>query len=521
MKKILLLIFILSSLVNVSQNVNLSNLNTFEGEPYIAINPTNPKNMVVAWMGFVFGNGTGLTIKVKNTFNRGQTWSSAINLPHLSPNFTSADVSMAFDASGKLFLTYIDYRQSPDSGAVYLTKSLNGGVSWSTPTVVITAFADGTKTPLDRPWLVTNSTGTNLFLTTKPAPWKLPPNRPYFISSTNGGTSFNAWRYLDTTNYLVGSSIASPMAAPAIIGNTIIAAYPSYVPSQNILPQFILAKTVNNGGTFSYKTILTQGSLAASNDSAKAVYKLLANPINSNHYVFIFIGSLAGIDLDVLLTETFNGGNSWSAPVRVNDDVINNGKMQDLAWANFDTNGDLVITWRDRRNGTGPGFARASEIYGAFKANGSSTFTPNFKISNTLEAYGNLLFSSGNDMMCVELKNDTLNAVWGTTRDGSLDIWFSRIKASTGGVTSLKLLQSESTIINTFPNPSNDIVTITVNNNQVINLVEMHSVDGKLIYSQNPNNNKTSIDLSHFATGVYQLTVYQNKLKSSKKIIKQ
>ncbi|HAP02215.1 MAG TPA: hypothetical protein DCQ93_09860, partial [Bacteroidetes bacterium] len=46
---------------SVAQDIDISNGNVFDGEPYIAVNPTNTQNMVIAWMGFVFNSGTGLT----------------------------------------------------------------------------------------------------------------------------------------------------------------------------------------------------------------------------------------------------------------------------------------------------------------------------------------------------------------------------------------------------------------------------------------------------------------------------
>lgn len=521
MKKHILLFFWFIGLQLKSQNINLTNTNFFEGEPYIAINPINPKNMVVAWMGFQFGSGTGLTIKVKSTFNSGQTWTVPVTLPHFSPTFKSADPSMAFDASGKLYLSYIDYRQSPDSGGVWCTKSLNGGLTWAAPIKVIDMYADGNKRPLDRPWLVVDNAGNNLYITTKPAPWVLPPNRPYFIASNNGGTTWKPWRYLDTTGFLVGNTIAGPMAAPAITGNTTIAVYISYLPAQNILPQFILAKTTSGGNTFSYKTVTTSTNSLASNDTAKAAYRLLVNPTNVNHYVFVYVLGYTSNDLDILMTESFNGGNTWTSVKRINDDAIANGKMKDLIWADFDTNGDLIITWRDRRNGNGVGFARATEIYGAFRANNSTTFTPNFKISDSLVAHTSTLGQDGNDMMGVVLKNDTLNAVWGTTRDGSLDIWFTRMKASTGALTSVKLLESESFIVNVFPNPSTDVYTISITNKKVIEEITVMDAFGKQIYSQKPNNIETQLDLKAYPAGVYQLKIKQGETISIRKVIKQ
>lgn len=521
MKNIILFILIISKSVSYSQNLNLSNLSTFEGEPYIAINPTNNQNIVVAWMGYVFGSGTALTIKTKKSIDGGQTWSNSVNLPHMSPNYKSADVSLAFDGTGKLFLTYIDYRESPDSGGVYLTKSLNGGSTWSLPVKVIDALTDGTKRPIDRPWLSVSNSGNNVYVTTKPAPWILPPNRPYFSGSSNGGASFNNWRYLDTTNFLAGNVIAAPMAVPAITGNTVIAIYPSYLPSQSVFAKYILAKSTNGGGTFNYSTVFNSNfSTAAANDSAKLSYRLIINPTNSNHYVFVNIGSISGVDYDIYITETLNGGTSWSALTRINDDAINNGKMQDLLWADFDTNGDLAITWRDRRNGSGPGYARASEIYAAFRPSGSSTFNPNFKISNALEAYGNLLSQNGNDVMSMALKNDTLHTVWGSTRDGSLDIWYSRTKASLGGSTGIELLNSESLIINTIPNPTTDNIMVSVNNNTKIDLLEIYSISGKLILSQQINDFEIKLDLKNLAEGIYQLKIQQGNLISYKKIVK-
>jgi len=522
MKKLLLFLLLIQFGFTYSQNLNLTNLTVFEGEPYIAINPTNNQNIVVAWMGYVFGSGTALTIKTKKSVDGGQTWSTAVNLPHMSPNFKSADVSIAFDGNGKLFLTYIDYRESPDSGGVYLTKSLNGGTTWSVPVKIIDALSDGAKRPLDRPWLAVSNSGNNVYVTTKPAPWILPPNRPYFISSSNGGTSFNTWRYLDTTNFLVGNVIAASMAVPAITGNTVIAIYPSYLPSQSVFAKFILAKTANGGGTFNYSTVFNSSfSTTASNDSAKLSYRVIINPTNSNHYVFLTIGSLSGVDYDIYMTETFNGGTSWSALMRINDDALNNGKMQDLVWGDFDSNGDLAITWRDRRNGSGPGYARASEIYGAFRASGSSTFSPNFKISSTLETYGNILAESGNDVMSMALRNDTLHTVWGSTRDGSLDIWYSRTKASTGGTTDIKLLNSESLIIKSFPNPFTDDLIVSVNNNTKIDVIEIYSSTGKLILSQKSDAIEIKLSLKYLADGIYQIKIQQGSLISYKKIIKQ
>ncbi|MBK8367522.1 MAG: T9SS type A sorting domain-containing protein [Bacteroidetes bacterium] len=119
------------------------------------------------------------------------------------------------------------------------------------------------------------------------------------------------------------------------------------------------------------------------------------------------------------------------------------------------------------------------------------------------------------------IKNDTLHTVWGSTRDGSLGIWYSRTKASIGGTTDIKLLNSESLIINTIPNPTTDHIMVSVNNKTKIDLLEIYSVSGKLIHSQKNNDFEIKLDLKHFADGIYQLKIQQGNLVSYKKIIKQ
>lgn len=516
-----LLLFITLSQSLQSQNQNLTNLSVFEGEPYLAINPTNPKNMVVAWMGFVFGNGSGLTIKVKNTFDGGVSWSSSLNLPHIKSTYRSADVNMAFDQTGKLHLNYIDSRQSPDSGGVFYCYSTNGGTSFSAPVKVIDAYADGTKLPLDRPWMAVNASGSRIFITTKPPSFVPAPNRAYLTSSMDGGVTWSNFRYIDTTNYLIGSLITAPMAFPSYAGNSLRIMYPSYVATQNILPAFYLASSTNNGGTFNYTTMLALNTSAAANDSAKSAYQLITNPSNSLNCVAIMNVGIGTNDLDVYIIESTNGGSSWSTPQRINNDAMNNGKMQDLVWGTFDQAGNLAITWRDRRNAPGVGYARASEIYGAYRPAGSSNFQPNFKISDALETYGNVLSQNGNDFMCIALHNDTLHTVWGSTRDGSLDIWYSRLKASNATTGITKLLASESFAIETFPNPVKEQLTVSLTNHFMIKTIQINTLEGKEVFFEKFNSDKASINLKTLPSGVYLLTVKDEQGKLySKKIIR-
>ncbi len=501
-----------------AQNQNLSNGNVFEGEPYVAINPVNSQNIVVAWMGFVFNSGSGLTIKVRSTFNGGLTWSTAVNMPHIVSTYQSADPSMAFDGNGKLFLAYIDHRENPDSGGVYLFKSVDGGLTWSNPVQVIDMYADGSKKPIDRPWLVINNSGDKLYLTTKPPSWVMPPNRPYFSASLDSGQTWQPWRYVDSTGYYVGSLIAAPMAVPACNENKVHVVYPSYVFSQNIYPQFIIATSANSGSTFSYHSVIS-GISTATNDTSKTAYKILEDPSDSNHLVFVYPYVPSG-DIDIMITESFNGGVSWNTPGRVNDDAQGNGKMQDMLWAAFDTDGDLLITWRDRRNAPGSGYSAASEFFAAFRDKDSSQFSPNYAITDSIVAYNSILAQLGNDFMSAALMNDTLSAAWANTRDGSLDIWFVRMLASSGSITGISLIESESPLVSIYPNPSSGIFRIEMYNHSSIDEIRVLNIKNELILFRKVISRECILDLSAQPPGIYFIKIVSAGRTVAQKIVK-
>jgi len=68
---------------------------------------------------------------------------------------------MAFDKNGLLFISYIDYRQAPDSGGIYVARSFDGGLGWDTPSKAFDMYDAGAKKPIDRPWLVVDKSNTS------------------------------------------------------------------------------------------------------------------------------------------------------------------------------------------------------------------------------------------------------------------------------------------------------------------------------------------------------------------------
>jgi len=481
-----------------AQNANISNGSVFDGEPCMAIDPVNPHHVVVAWMGYQ--PGFLLSIKTIVSFNGGRTWSSPVLLPHFSPSFHSADPSLAFDNKGNLYACYIDYQEAPDNGGIYLVKSADGGLTWNFTSKILDAGADGSKKPIDRPWLCINPVNNHLYVTSKPAPWVAPPNRPYFTASSDQGLTWGAWRYIDGPGYLVGGYIKAPMAAPTVSSDGVFhCLYPSWVVSQNILPGFIHAESADDGAGFTYHGALYSNT-GITDTLAKAGGHLAADPVNPHHLAFVFLNSTFG-DLDVFFSESPDGGVSWSSPLRLNSDPRRNGKMQDLVWSSFDATGNFVAAWRDRRNSPGTGYAEASEIWGTMRWKDSTGFSANFRISDTLSAYHDVLSQNGNDFMALEVAGDTVHAAWGDTRNGFLNIWYS-VKnlhdLNTNGIRNIvhELLPA----VEVFPNPGGS--RFRLKGSRVM-AVEVYDLRGNLIMEKNSAGIITEIDLSASPPGVY------------------
>lgn len=517
MKKIVCIILWMSFVYGFSQpaNINISNTTVFGGEPYLAINPVNPNNIIISWIALDLTTGLRATIKTKVSFNGGQTWANSYNHPHMSSTWGSADPSLAFRKNGTVYLSYVDYRQSPDSGGVYITHSNNGGITWSTPTRVWNANTeDPSKLPLDRPWLaVDNSTTTTqgmFYITTKPAPWIPAPNRAYLKTSADSGANWSNYRYIDTTGHLIGNSIQAPMAAVCVAADgALCLAYPSYQLSQSVFPKIYLAKSYNKGGTFQYYDMLVNPATVPAPNNYKLGYNLTANPKNAAQMAACFINYTLG-DPDVYVITTNNGGISWSTPVRVNDDLISNGKAQDLAWITYSSNNKLLVVWRDKRNGSGTGFYQPSDVYCSVSNNNGTSFQSNIRLSNVSAPHDTILTQSGNDFLSCELLNDTVYASWGDVRTGKLNIYFAKTSITTGlGIESKIINHDPLQEVMVYPNPASGELHCFVTDPAVKKMmITLYDAEGKIIFSAEADiiDQKFTTALHSLKNGIYFMT---------------
>lgn len=521
MKNLKLLIFILLIVQNIyGQNTNVSQGNAFDGEPYLAVNPNNTQHIVIGWMGFVPFNQ--IVIKTKVSEDGGDTWSSVEWIPHNQTGFGSADPIIEFDNSGNVYVFYIDFSSAMGQGAVFCRKSTDGGYNWGTEVEVINVSDDGNKAPVDRPWVAIDKTGGtndgNIYVTSMNGSNNFPvapPYHPYFVRSTDGGLTFEPWKYLDGPGWLAGNFIPLPMPAPTVgADGDFHAVYPSFVLTQNPQPQFIMASSSDGGDNFSYQTAIIS-SETVDDTLAKKGYLLRGNPADENHLA-LFYPSVSHGDIDVFMIETFDKGANWNTPIRVNDDPIGNNRMQDLIWADFDNDGDLAVSWRDRRNAGDSTYTTETEIWGAIRDKDSSNFTPNFKISDTLTQHDTILNGSGNDFMCIDFIEDTLHITWGDVRTTRLNIWYQKYSSQGILLSSSNVFEDNWSEISIFPNPADDQITIT--SSALFDEVKITNTSGQIVQDervQSPTNEFNS-QISEWPSGKYFVLLYRKDQVISK-----
>ena len=498
MKKLFisLIALLLTSTFSFGQNTLVSSGQFFEGEPYLAISPQNPQHLVAAWMGFQFNQE--VVIKSAVSEDGGLTWSAPIWQAHQQSGNSSADVSMAYDAQGNLYMAYIDYDNANFSnGAIICRKSTNAGISWGPAVVARDISSCPNKLCIDRPWIAVNPLTGSIVITSMNAKQPLlvqAPFHPYIATSTDQGATFTL-QLLDEAPFLAGSAIPQPMPSSAFANNgDFMAIYPSYEPSQSILPRLVEVSKANGALFYDYAIAFQGLGFGTSNDSIKSGPHLAIDPNNANRASFTFMTEVYG-DPDIAMIEKING--QWSAPMRVNNDAQANGALQDLAWCTYDTDGELGVCWRDRRNGTPNTYSSPTEIACRFRSQGN--WSEEIFIS-PLIAHDSILLQNGNDFLNVQFYQNKLYTIWGDVRSGSLKIYLN-VYDQNDSTNSISIISDERQV---FPNPSSS--QIKVAGTRIGQAFSILDQQGRVVLSGKVSEDAI-IGLENLAKGTYVLKI--------------
>ena len=297
-------------------------------EPSIAVDPTNPNRMAIGWRQFNTINSNFRQAGVAYTSNGGQTWTASV----LQPGQFRSDPVLRSDGDGNFYFASLN-----SVTAIDVFKSTNGGASWGPP---VYAFGgdkewiaiDKTNGPgrgnIYHHWNVQFSTVPNASFTRStnggasfenPTPGPVPPSKWGQLAVGPNGTLYSGGATLDQTAHVFAKSTNAQFAAQT--------------------PTFT-GQVVNLGGTSS------PGAPGINPVGLLGQTSFQAAP-NGNLYMLQSVDPPGPDPLDVMFIRSTDDGNTWSTPIRVNNNPAGEPTFQWFGTMSVAPNGRIDAIWND------------------------------------------------------------------------------------------------------------------------------------------------------------------------------
>jgi hypothetical protein len=131
------------------------------------------------------------------------------------------------------------------------------------------------------------------------------------------------------------------------------------------------------GGSLVYGGTVNPGGLAG---QIFLVVDRSGGPTNNNIYMVASVRPPGGNGTNVMFARSTNGGASFSAPQRINDDPVNPNKWHWLGTLAVAPNGRIDSVWYDTRNAANN---TDSQLFYSYSTDGGVTWSPNVAVSNS------------------------------------------------------------------------------------------------------------------------------------------
>jgi hypothetical protein len=415
--------------LSVGPNVDMSNgLHSGQAEASIAMNPTNPNNLVA--FSNTDENTSGVRLYVSN--DAGATWSTRL-IGHGDGLEVAAccDTQIAFDDFGNLFAVNIDFVAGGNS-AIKVLRSSDGGATFVLQATLRTGNVDqpSIATGHGMVWVSFDDGG---HIAAAGAP----------VTGLGQVGAFSALESAPgSTNCSFGNIAIGPAGQVMVTYQSDTGGSGPATIFENVDPDglgsagFGNAVTITGTNVGGFDHIPPQ--MARSVDAeATVAYDRSGGPHNGRVYlVYTDSPAVGSANTDIYERFSDDGGMTWSSRVRVNDDNTTNSQfLPDFAVDQ--TTGNLAVAFYDSRNApqTGKGADQTAQLFATVSTDGGMTFEPNVQIStgtsNSATAHSSTDYG---DYMTMEFRNNVFYPIWsdngttiGNTDLPSLDITTARV----------------------------------------------------------------------------------------------
>jgi len=392
-----------------------SSFTSFEPEEVtIAVNPTNPLNLVAGANINLFYNST----------DGGVTWTEN----RLASTFgVWGDPCVIFDALGNVYYGHLSTPPSPGYwiDRIVVQKSTDGGQSWDAGTDI--GF-NPPRRQQDKDWFAADLTSAlyrdNLYVawTQFDSYGSADPtdsSRILLSRSTDHGQSWmTPVRVSDEAGNCVDSDSTVEGSVPAIGPNGEV--YVSWAGPLGIM----FDKSVDGGQTFGTDVLVASQpggwdfgipGISRANGLPVTACDVSSSPYRGSVYVQ-WSDQRNGVDnTDIFISKSSDGGQSWGAVKKVNDDIT--AAQQFFSWMTVDqSNGNVYVIFYDRRNTTG----NATDVYVAKSNDGGESFI-NFKVSDSSFVPRSDVFFG--DYTNIAARDGKVYPIWMRMDGTTLSVW--------------------------------------------------------------------------------------------------
>ncbi len=398
-------------------------------EVLIDINPTNPNNLVICGHAWTLDH-----MATYYTFDGGQTWTLVPvgdAQDHLGL-FSRFDPAVAFDADGNVYVAYgvTVFVGGTERTSVVVCKSTDGGQTYHPAAFVGNPAPRVLNVPGHDKWVLATGRDPavpgqqNVYIAWT---WNIPTpagnvDQQIAVSrSTDGGLTFSAPIVINDDS--VAGRDRALVADPSVGPNGEL--YVSWNDIDATDAMILVDRSFDGGLTWGSDVLVSTGAMAwrtpipAQPDrgvGAAPVSDVDVSPGPFRGRVYITYCQPGANGLDILLRYSDDQAQTWSAPVRVNDDAT--ARDQFLPWLDVGRDdGAVRVVFYDARHDPNNKFVF---VYSALSRTGGVDFEPNQQVAdvssnnsvdNPLRYLGNYLEYIG-----VATWNGAAHVVWTDTR---------------------------------------------------------------------------------------------------------
>jgi hypothetical protein len=427
------------------------------GEPMIAVDPTDPKNIIVVAMGNLqrigsaaaTGNMTDAYHAVPNstitwlavTHDGGIKWKVG-ELPILTGKYTRCPDSFAGVTADGTFLAGCEPRETTGDfyGTSAVVVSTDKGETWGKPADIVSSygvkrFASGLKpriggnSPWDRPFLFFDDTagvvygqagGGQTDIDQQPGQYR---TQSYLTASTDKGRTFGTIYAWDSKDYPQAGR--GHMAVANGVAAVLYSAGSAPASENATCPCMVFGLSKDRGKTFVYHVLKLLAVQAGRGGGGRGsggggVASLAADPTKPGRFAVL---KSAGTQYQVSTSDNF--GQTWSPFVPAGSTA--NAASLTKPWFEYSRSGALGLMWRAIYSD------RTFDIWSSLSRDGGKSFSTPLRVSHAVSPSsipGRNAGLFGDDIQHLAMDEGNVHMVWADSRAGFQAVWYGRVPIS-------------------------------------------------------------------------------------------